>query len=274
MVLHHIIIIALVQGITEFLPVSSSGHLVLSHALLDGNIHDIRWHKDDVTLDVAVHLGTLLSVLLYFHRDLTSMIIAFLKPSSDITDDQNVKNLPGQILCASLPVILAGFLLHYLSPDWIRSVTLVAWTTLIFGAVLWIADHYFPQHQTLSDMSYKNAFFIGCAQALALIPGTSRSGITMTAARFCGFSRTESARFSLLLAIVAIGGAGTLSAIDLIKSGDATLSLNVCIGFIFAFISGLVAIHLMMKWLEKYSFMPFVIYRLVLGLILLGFIYL
>lgn len=273
MVLYHIIILALVQGITEFLPISSSGHLVLGHAFMHGDITDIAWRREDVVLDVAVHLGTLFSVLVYFRKDIANMLggsIKALAQGERTTDGK----LAFHVLIASIPVIVAGLLLNIMSPDWVRSVAVVAWTTLIFGVLLWVADSFFSQHRQLEDMGWRGALIIGFAQVLALIPGTSRSGITMTAARFCGFNRVDSARFSMLLAIIAIAGAGFLSILDVIDAGDFALGLDALLALIIAFFSGWVAIAIMMKWLEKSSFLPFVIYRIALGGGLLLFIYL
>jgi undecaprenyl-diphosphatase len=177
-----------------------------------------------------------------------------------------------QVLLASAPVIIAGLALHILQPAWILLLNVMAASTLIFGILLWIADRRPAQNKTLDDLNLKDALIIGCAQTLALIPGTSRSGITMTAARFLGYNRTQSARFSLLLAIVAITGAGVLGTLELIQNGDATLSFEALIAASIAFIAGLISITLLMKWLEKCSFVPFAIYRIILGLILLAII--
>lgn len=257
----HLVILALVQGITEFLPVSSSGHLVLVHHLTGQNT---GWEQD-LLIDVAVHVGTLFAVLLYFRKDICNMI-------------RGVKNEAGQnmavlVVLASLPVIIAGFLLYSAAPDFLRSLEVMAWCTLVFGIVLWAADRFKPEAKTLEQMGWKDALGIGFAQCLALVPGTSRSGITMTAARFFGYSRVEAARFSLFLAIVAISGAGTLGGIDVLKAPDAAFGLDVLIAAALAFFTALAAIHLMLKWLEKSSFTPFAIYRVLLGLILLGLIY-
>jgi len=260
MILYHIVILALIQGITEFLPISSSAHLVLAHAVINGDSAG-HW-GEDMMIDVAVHVGTLFSVLVYFRRDLCAMCC---KPGAS--------GLPLLVLVSSIPVIIAGFALHMLQPDWLRSVEVIAWTTLIFGIALLWADRSKPSERDLDDLTMRDAVWIGLAQVLALIPGVSRSGITMTAARWLGFSRLEAARFSMLLAIVAISGAGTLGGIDLIKSGDAALNMEALLAAALAFLSGLVAITLMMRWLERATFTPFAIYRVVLGLLLLGIVY-
>ncbi len=268
MALFPIIILALVQGITEFLPISSSGHLILVHALFGENQ---SWDSTKL-MDVAVHVGTLFAVLIYFRKDVWVMVQGII-PFLTLKFDQKPAKLNLHILIASIPVIAAGLVLHMLEPSWLLMTEIVAWTTLIFGVLLWVADRKEEQAKTLDDLNVKEALLIGLAQTLALLPGTSRSGITMTASRFLGYSRTESARFSLLLSIIAIAGAGVLGAKDVIDSGDAELGLNVLIAMILSFISALVAIALMMKWLQKSTFTPFAIYRIILGAALLVILY-
>lgn len=262
MPLLHIVILALVQGITEFLPVSSSGHLVLVHHLLQE-----KPGTGDLTMDIAVHIGTLFAVLLYFRRDLCAMTCKCLK------QDKQETPLLLYIVVGSVPVIIAGFVLYVLSPSWMRSLHVTAWCTLVFALLLYIADTKGRTERTLDHMTLRDALYIGMMQVLALIPGTSRSGITMTAARFLGFSRTESARFSMFLAIVAISGAGTLSSVNLLGDGNLSLGLDVLMAAILSFVASFGAIAWMMKWLEKSSFKPFVIYRVVLGVLLLGLLY-
>ena len=259
-----LIILALVQGLTEFLPVSSSGHLVLVHEIF-GSSGDWQNH---LVLDVAVHVGTLFSVLLYFRRDVITMICGLKGLASGNTGSEGAQ-LNIHVLLASIPVIIAGYILHKTQPDWILLLNVMAASTLVFGILLWIADRLPVQHKTLKDLTVKDAILIGLAQTLALIPGTSRSGVTMTASRFLGYSRTESAHFSLLLAIIAIAGAGVIGACELAESGNASLGLEALIAAIIAFASGWVAIKLMMSWLQNHSFAPFAIYRIILGAALL-----
>ncbi len=261
-----LVILALVQGVTEFLPVSSSGHLVLTHTLLNGQSVDLCWSENRM-IDVAVHVGTLASVLLYYRDDVMEMLCGFLKPGS------LGQKLVMHLFVASLPAVGVGFILFKLQPSFVCLLSVMAWMTLILGIVLWIADKYFTGSKTIEELSLKDSILIGLAQALALVPGTSRSGITMTAALFLGYSRKEAAHFSLLLAIVAIAGAGTLSGIDLARSGNLALSLDALIAAVLAFAAGYGAIALMMKWLENRSFTPFAVYRIILGLTLLGLIY-
>ena len=270
MLLFHIIILALVQGLTEFLPISSSGHLLFAHELLG---HDSRdaW-AENLSLDIAVHVGTLAAVLLYFRKDVMSMITGVFK-SNETPSALSGRKLALYVIIGSLPVVIAGFILYALAPPFLRSLEIMAWMTLIFGIVLGVADKLVPPEKEFDRLTLKDAFLIGLAQILALIPGTSRSGITMTAARFLGFDRQAAARFSLLLAIIAISGAGILGGADIFLSGNLTIGFDILLATLFAFVSGWAAIAVMMKWLERSSFMPFVIYRVILASALLIFLY-
>ncbi|MCI5060911.1 MAG: undecaprenyl-diphosphate phosphatase [Alphaproteobacteria bacterium] len=265
MPLFHIIILAIVQGVSEFLPISSSGHLLLTHHLLGEQNVDMCWEQNRL-LDVAVHVGTLFAVLLYFRNDIAAMFCGLMR------QNKNGLHLLKNILIASLPVIIAGFLLQKFQPSFLCLVEIMAWMTLIFGIVLWFADRFDPK-QKLEDLKTSHTLLIGLSQMLALIPGVSRSGITMTSARFLGLSRIDAARFSLLLSIIAISGAGALNSLTLIESGNLRFGLDILSAVILSFIFGWIAIFLMMKWLSKSSFTPFVIYRVVLGVFLLGLIY-
>lgn len=261
MILYHIIILAVIQGLTEFLPVSSSGHLGLFHCFTD---HCDHWDEKNVTMDIAVHVGTLFSVLLYFRRDVWRMLVG----AKDIGTGQSQSNdakLLLFVLISSVPVIIAGLILHMFEPDWLKTLYVIAWMTLIFGIVLWYADTKTLATKQMKDMSYKDAIIIGFAQILALIPGTSRSGITMTAGRFLGYGRTDSAHYSMLLAMVAISGAGALISIGLLKDGDVQLGLDALIATVFSFISGWIALAVMMKYLQRATFTVFAVYRVILG---------
>ena len=253
-----LLILAVIQGITEFLPISSSGHLVLVHNLLGDA--QAAW-EENLMLDVAVHVGTLFAVLIYFHKDILDML--------------SFRNLSMilRLIIGSIPVVIAGFILHKLQPEFLRSLEIMAWATIIFGILLWVSDRTKKQDKMLQEMSLWDSFLIGCAQCLALVPGTSRSGITMTAGRFLGFSRTESARFSLLLSIVALSGAGVLMGKDIIETGNAALTESVIWAAGLSFLTALGAIAVMMRFLERFSFAPFAIYRVALGIALLAMIY-
>ncbi|MCK5374982.1 MAG: undecaprenyl-diphosphate phosphatase, partial [Alphaproteobacteria bacterium] len=184
MLLYHIILLAVIQGLTEFLPVSSSGHLGLFHCFTDQCTH---WDQENLAMDVAVHVGTLLAVLLYFRHDVVRMILGMKDVGTGKVASSNAR-LFLYVLISSIPVVIAGFVLHFFEPDWLKTLYVIAWTTLLFGIVLWYADAKTTSIKNIEQMNMKNALLIGLAQILALIPGTSRSGITMTAARFLGYN--------------------------------------------------------------------------------------
>ena len=271
MSLYNIIILALIQGITEFLPISSSGHLVLFHAATEGSAMANQMDQD-LTMDIAVHIGTLASVLIYFYKDVLHMLCGLKDIATGKRDSQSAKLLL-LVIIGSIPVIIAGLLLHFWDPVFLRSLYIIAATSIIFGVVLWHADRKAEQARSVDKMSIKDAVYIGLAQAIALIPGTSRSGITMTAARYLGFTRTEAAHYSLLLSMVAISGAGLITGLDLIKGGDAALTMDAAIAAVFSGISSYATIIVMMKFLRSFSFAPFAIYRVILGFVLFGLLY-
>ncbi len=266
MSIHYLILLALVQGITEFLPISSSAHLVL--------LPEITGHADQgLVLDVAVHLGTLFAVMLYFRCDILDIARAYTFDLGKTTKAARAgRDLGKMVVIGSIPVIIAGFIMHMILPEGIRSVSVIAATTVFFGLLLGLADKTCKCTKTLDQLTVRDALIIGLGQMLALVPGTSRSGITMTAALFLGYTRTEGARFSLLLGIPAILGAGALGIIDVIQSGDSMLGIDALIGMVLSFVTAYAAIVLMMRWLSSSTFMPFVVYRLLLGIALLFFI--
>ncbi len=272
MPLHHIAVLALVQGITEFLPISSSGHLVLVPVLTG-------WRDQGLVIDVAVHVGTLLAVVLYFRRDVGQMILGLVRVLAGGRERE--ARLALQLAIASVPAFAVGLLLHELAGGLFRPgvdnvvfvTTVIAWTTIAFGVLLWLADRFCISVRRVEHLGYLDAVLVGLAQALALIPGTSRSGITMTAGRALGMERAEAARFSLLLSIPVIAGAGALAAKDVYEAGDLVLGQDALLAAALAFVSALVAIALMMRWLRRASFTPFVGYRLLLGAGLLYYLY-
>ncbi|MBT3915189.1 MAG: undecaprenyl-diphosphate phosphatase [Rhodospirillaceae bacterium] len=256
-----ILILAAVQGITEFLPISSSGHLILVPKL--GGLAD-----QGLLMDVAVHVGTLVAVMLYFWRDMIGMTGALARSFRQLSNQRKLDYefwLFVKLVLATLPVIVAGFLVNeYMGAD-LRTLEIIGWATLVFGIVLYIADKMNMTVRQMEHISYGGAFFIGLLQVLALIPGTSRAGITMTAARFLGVERQDAARFSLLLSIPTIIGAGALKGYELYKSGDPVLLNDAITVAGLSFLFALVAISLLMVWLRRASFTPFVAYRILLG---------
>lgn len=274
MPLLYILVLAVVQGVTEFLPISSSGHLVLTwEALAALDPLAVTYvGSERLDLDVAVHVGTLIAVLCYLWRDLGGLTLGFFKVLGGRRDANGLLAL--YVVAGTLPVIAVGFL----AKDWVglhlRGIELVAWANIGFALLLWLSDRVGLLIRRLDHMTLGQALIIGCAQVLALVPGTSRAGITMTAARFLGYERQEAARFSLLLAIPAIAGAGLLVGKDLFEAGDLSLGTDILAAVALAFATALVAIVVMMRWLQHASFLPFVLYRLLLGAGLLALLYL
>ncbi|MEX2644042.1 MAG: undecaprenyl-diphosphate phosphatase [Acetobacterales bacterium] len=265
MPLLHIVVLAIVQGITEFLPISSSAHLVLVPVVFG-------WPDQGLLLDIAVHIGTLLAVMVYFWRDLFAMVAGVYDLARGNTTAG--ARLAIKVAVATVPLVLAGFVLYSTHlTEHLRSIEVIAWATIGFGLVLWIADRLGMTMRRLEHLGYGGALFIGLSQALALIPGTSRSGITMTAARILGMERSEAARFSMLLSMPAIAAAGMLATLDLVEAGNATLQADALIAAGIAFATALLAITLMMAWLRRASFGPFVLYRLLLGGALLAYVH-
>ena len=261
--------IALIQGITEFLPVSSSGHLVLIP-------HITAFADQGQVMDVAAHIGTLAAVMLYLRQDITAMLASLFAPA---VDKMRYRRLTGLLIIASLPVIIAGLLLELAGAEFLRLVWIVASANLVFALWLWMADRRDIQTDlSRSDtgqpewekLSYRHALYIGIAQICALIPGASRSGVTMTMARQLGYDRLSAARFSLLLSLPVIAGAGVLKAVSLYRTGEGVdmLSLGLVAGL--SFIFALMAIRWMMGWLARADFRIFVFYRLGLGIVLLS----
>lgn len=255
-----IITLALLQGITEFLPISSSAHLILPAALTD-------WPDQGLAFDVAVHLGTLLAVCSFFRKELGDYTTGCLGALQ--TRRLNEQSLEvGKLALATLPVVICGFLLK----DWIeaslRSVQVIAISTIVFGLLLAFADR---RHGNRESISFSAAAIIGGFQTLALIPGTSRSGITITAALLLGLSRTVSARFSFLLSIPTIAGAALLTTLDLRSQPEDADWASLAAGAGLAGISAYLCIDLFIRLVERTGMMPYVYYRLILGAGLLIF---
>jgi len=263
--IEQILLIAILQGITEFLPISSSGHLNLLHGL---SIQP----DQGLTMDVAVHMGTLVAVVIYNWRDITRMCLSFFTFGCQHREFYGVSV---SALVATIPVLVAGFLLNrnHALLEILRSVEVIAWATLIFGIVLGIADRS-KGHRRFTTTSMMDAIIIGLAQVLALIPGTSRSGITMTAARGMGLSRRAAARFSMILSIPVILGSGVIKGLDLLAvGGGGEKWVEITLAAVIAMVVALGSINVMMTILERVGFMPFVIYRIILGGALLGMVY-
>jgi undecaprenyl-diphosphatase len=266
MPLFHLILVAIIQGVTEFLPVSSSAHLILLPNLTG---------LDDQgqAIDVAVHVGTLFAVILYFRRDMAEAfggLHRLLAGRADTTGAWRALLL----IVSSIPVVAFGLILTLTGlTEAMRSIEVIGWAMLAFGIVLFWADRFGEVHKTEKDWDLQDAMVMGVWQAIALIPGTSRAGITITGARFLGYGRHDAAKLAMLMSVPTIIESGAL------LGGEAVLTANMgvlrdgAIAAVFAFASALLALTLMMRLLRSVSFTPYVIYRVVLGLILLGIAY-
>lgn len=255
------VFLAILQGLTEFLPISSSAHLILMPRL-------VGWTDQGLGFDVAVHVGTLAAVVAYFWADLTKLIHAWwhsLWSGRQVPESR----LAWGVLLGTVPVGLGGLLLHSVgADDALRSPLVIASTTIGFGLLLWWAGWVGKQQRFENSLGWGEILLIGLAQALALIPGTSRSGITLTAGLALGLTRQSAARFSFLLSIPVIALAGLLTGIDAWRGQEAVDWTALLIGTVVAGVSAYLCIHYFLKLLEKLGLMPFVLYRLGLGVVL------
>lgn len=262
----YLLVVAVVQGITEFLPVSSSGHLILLPFVMGAQ-------DQGQAIDVAVHIGTLGAVILYFWRDVRIGLAGTPRMLTGKTDTPGSK-LAFLLLVATIPVIVIGLILKVTGlSDAMRSPTVIGWTMLIFGIVLYWFDQKGPETKTESDWSLKDAVKLGLWQAIALIPGTSRSGITITGARAMGYTRQDGTKIAMLMSIPTIMASGILLGAEIIGEADWAMLKDAAIGAVFAFVAALLALILMMRLLKSVSFTPYVIYRVLLGLALLAISY-
>ena len=249
-----VLILAIIQGVTEFLPISSSSHLILIS-------NYINFNNQNLSIDVSLHIGSFLAVITYFFKD----IINFFRD----------KKLFYKILLSSFPVMIVGYILvKYNFTDTLRNIELIAWTTIIFGILLYVADKFKLQKKINNDLSYKSAIFIGFFQVLSLIPGVSRSGITITAARFLKFERYDSAKISFLLSIPTLGAVSIFGLNNLINSESLEFSFLNLLSITLSFMFSLITIKFFLSFIQKFSLKIFVIYRIFLGLILLYLSYL
>ncbi len=249
-----ILILSLVQGITEFLPISSSSHLILISKFSN-------FQYENLSIDVSLHIGSFIAVITYFHKDIYNFIenrLLFLK-----------------ILISSVPVMLVGFLLVQTSLiDKFRNIEVIGWSTLVFGVLLYISDKFKLNKKIEKDLSFKSVVIIGLFQVLSLIPGVSRSGITITASRLLCFNRLDSAKISFLLSIPTLGAISVFGLTNIISSNNLFFSsLNLYSIFI-SFLFSLMTIKFFLKFIQRFSLNLFIIYRVILGLILIFVSYL
>jgi len=248
-----VIILSAVQGITEFLPISSSAHLILV-------VEYFNFSVGNLTLDVSLHLGSLLAIITYFRKDIFY-----------ITKN---KNMLLKILISSIPTMIVGFILvKYSLVDFLRSYKLIGWTTLIFAIVLYVSDLRQVKKTIKNDYNYKTAIYIGFFQVLSLIPGVSRSGITITGARVFNFSRIDSAKMSFLMSIPILGIVSIYNLKNILIENDLTFSILNLYSIIFSFVFSYLTIKFFLNFLKKFSLVYFVIYRIFLGTVILYYSY-
>jgi undecaprenyl-diphosphatase len=248
-----ILILSAIQGISEFLPISSSAHLILI-----SNFYDFK--TSSLLIDISLHLGSLFAIVFYFKKDLFDL--------------KNNKRLLSLIIVGSIPLMIFGYILH--SSDliyFVRNVEIIAWTTLFFGFILYFSDQSKTKKNISKNLNLKSIIFIGIFQILALIPGVSRAGITITAARFLNFNRVDSTKISFLLSIPALIGASSLGITDAFKETLEISYLSI-IAIVLSFLFSFITVKYFLKYVNNFSLNIFVIYRVFLGIILLLIIYL
>ena len=247
-----ILILSAIQGISEFLPISSSAHLIIV-----SNLYELK--ASSLLIDISLHLGSLLAIVFFFRKDLF-----------DLKHNQKLLKL---ILIGSIPLVIFGYILHSTELIYLlRNIKVIAWTTLFFGIILYFADQRKIDQDISSNLNVKSIIFIGLFQILALVPGVSRAGITMTAARFLNFNRVDSGKISFLLSIPALAGASFLGLKD-IDNETLEINLLVIIAIVFSFLFSYITVKFFLNYLNKFSLNIFVFYRLIIALILLSIIY-
>jgi undecaprenyl-diphosphatase len=259
------IILGAVQGFTEFLPISSSAHLILVPWILG-------WEDQGLTFDVVLHAGTLLAILTYFWKDWYRMLRGILnwKSSTEVEGNAAESRLFLYVVCATIPAALAGFFAEKTVETTLRSPFVLSFTLIGVAVLLWVAEKTAKLKKGLSELTLPDALSIGTAQALALIPGTSRSGITITTGLFLGFTRETAARFSFLLSAPIIAGAGLKKTLELRHEGiPPTHLFPMLLGFLSALIVGYLTIRFLMSYLQKNSLFIFICYRILLGMVIL-----
>ena len=264
MELTHLIILGLIQGLTEFLPVSSSAHLILLPEL-------VGWDDQGIVYDIAVHAGSLGAVVLYFRKDIQDLLRGWLATLGWHDSEKNY--LLWYLALATIPVGLAGLLLHDFVATSLRNPQVIATASIVFGLILWWADKFGQHTRTQAGINWRDALIVGFAQALAIIPGTSRSGITITAGLMLGMDRHSASRFSFLLAIPVIILATGYETYKL-SSGQVDIDwISLITVTVVAFVSAFLAIHYFLKLLDRTGMLPYVIYRVILGIVLLAIYY-
>lgn len=253
-----VFLLSVLQGITEFLPVSSSGHLILFARYT-------AFPDQGLALDVAVHVGSILAVMIYFSEDIWQIIKGLFKTRFIPSFKNPGARLFWLITIGTFPIVIVGFALESTGMEWLRSTKIIGWTILGYGLLLYVADKIGMTIRKIDHLTTLDALLIGSAQCLALIPGTSRSGVTVTIARFLGMERREAAKFSMLLSIPAIIAAAILVSHKMYLNGKLSDIVTAIDGITYSFGASIIAIYIVMWWLKKSTFLPFVIYRIFLG---------
>ena len=261
----HIFILAIVQGLTEFLPISSSAHLVLLPNLLD-------WDDQGLVFDVAVHFGSLLAVLYYFRHEVWRMFRAWLRSVTGGPADQD-SQLAWWVIIGTLPAVIVGFVFQTDIEHDLRAPWVLAIASIFFGLLLWYADRQGKRTRDEYSLCLRDVLIIGCAQVLALIPGTSRSGITITLALFLGLTRQAAARFSFLLAIPVILASGTLQSVRMVTEVNPIGWGELLLGVLLSAIAAGLCIHYFLRLVDRIGMLPFVLYRIALGVLILALMY-
>ena len=247
-----ILILSAIQGISEFLPISSSAHLIVVSSL-----YDLK--TSSLLIDISLHLGSLLAIIFFFRKDLINL--------------KHNQNLLKLIIIGSIPLMIFGYILHSTELIFLlRNIKIIAWTTLFFGIVLYFADQRKIDQNISSSLDIKSIIFIGLFQILALIPGVSRAGITLTAARFLNFNRVDAGKISFLLSIPALAGASFLGLKD-IQNESIEINIFIIIAIVLSFLFSYVTVKFFLNYLKKFSLIIFVIYRIIIALILFSIIY-
>ena len=255
------IVIGLIQGITEFLPISSSAHLILISELT-------LWKDQGLFTDIAVHVGTLGAVIAYLFNDIKKILINFFNIKKNYIQDND--HLVIKIIIATLPALIVGFFVYEYFIDYLRNIIVIAWASIIFGLILYFADHRSNSVKKWDQLTLSECFIIGLFQTLAFIPGASRAGVTITGARFLNVKRTSAAIFSMLLSIPIILASLSLALIDVYSYSSVDFDFTQpIIAAIVAFITAFFSIKFMMKILQSTNFNIFIIYRILLGIALL-----
>jgi undecaprenyl-diphosphatase len=249
-----VFILSIIQGVTEFLPVSSSSHLIIVSDYL-------YFEKQNLTLDISLHIGSFLAVITYFSKDIINLV--------------RNKDLFSKLIISSFPIIIVGyFLVKYNLIDHLRNIKIIGWTTIIFGILLYVSDKFKFEKKLDKNFTVKSAIFIGILQILSLVPGVSRSGITITAARLLNFDRVDSAKISFLLSIPTLGAVTFFGINNLISQEDLSFSFLNLISILLSFVFSYLTIKYFLQFIKRFSLYIFVVYRIILGILILSLNYL